>query len=76
MSLDVLTGMALFALVTTLFLAIRTVRTERRSAGHPQSDYTAVLKEALEQARSRQLLFEPDRLGPASRDSQRHHHRR
>jgi hypothetical protein len=71
MSLDVLTGIAFVALVAMLLVAIGMVRNERRNAGPRQSDYPAVLKEALDRARSRQLLLEPDRLGPARPTSSR-----
>jgi hypothetical protein len=71
MSLDVLTGIAFLALATTLVVAIYTVRNERRGTRPRQSDYPAVLKEALDRARSRQLLLEPDRLGPSRSASSR-----
>lgn len=71
MSLDVLTGIAFLALLATLLVAIRTLRNERRRTESGQSDHAAVLKEALDRARSRQLLLEPDRLGPSRPASSR-----
>lgn len=63
MSLAALTGIAIVALASTTLLAIRAALRARRSTQN-RSDQAELLKEALDRARSRQLEFEPERLGP------------